>query len=119
MRLLVVDDEPAVCEVLHDFFIAEGCEVFTATDGPTALGIIKGKRPDVVLLDITMPGMDGMRVLEEARAIDPDIGIIMVSALRDDSLVKRAMVLGARAYIKKPVDLNHLRTSVLGGARTN
>ncbi|MFQ6112005.1 MAG: response regulator [Nitrospinota bacterium] len=112
-RLLVVDDEPGICEALQEFFEGEGFETFTALDGPTALEIIKRERPHVVLLDIVMPGMDGLEVLEEARAIDPKVGIIMVTAVHDEPLAKKALAMGANDYITKPLDLNYLRMSVL------
>lgn len=69
-----------------------------------------------MLLDIKMPGMNGLKVLEKARAIDRRVEIIIVNALHDGSLVKRAMSLAAKDCITKPIDLKNLRKSMLADA---
>lgn len=107
-RILVVDDEVEVCNVLEEFLTEKGFNVYTALDGPTALHKVKEVRPHVVLLDIIMPGMGGMDVLKEIKQINPTIGVIMTTAVRDHELAKKTLELGAYDYITKPVDFNYL-----------
>ena len=109
-RILVVDDEIEVCNVLRDFLTVKGYEVYTASDGRSAVAKVKEIRPHIVLLDIMMPGMDGLETLKEIRKADPRVGVIMVTAIFDEELGKRAIELGAYDYITKPVSLDYLET---------
>ncbi|TET61226.1 response regulator, partial [Candidatus Aerophobetes bacterium] len=102
-RILVVDDEIEVCNVLRDFLTVKGYEVHTVSDGRSAVAKVKEIRPHIVLLDIMMPGMDGLETLKEIRKADPRVGVIMVTAIFDEELGKRAIELGAYDYITKPV----------------
>jgi len=112
-RILVVDDEIHACDVLEKFFNLKGYEVYTAQDGQAAINKVKEFRPHIVLLDIMMPGMGGIDVLKEIKKIDPAAGVIMVTAVADEELAKRALELGAYDYITKPVNLNYLETVVI------
>ena len=78
-RLLFVDDEPLILEVLREHFKGE-YDVETALNGADALGAIIRTRPDVVMLDITMPRMNGVEVLKDIKQIDESIAVIMVTA---------------------------------------
>ncbi len=109
-RILVVDDEIEVCNVLRDFLTVKGYDVYTASDGRTAIAKVKEIRPHIVLLDIMMPGMGGLETLKEIRKVDPRVGVIMVTAIFDEELGKRAIELGAYDYITKPVSLDYLET---------
>jgi DNA-binding response OmpR family regulator len=109
-RILVVDDEIEVCNVLRDFLTVKGYEVYTASDGRSAVAKVGEVRPHIVLLDIMMPGMDGLETLKEIRKADPRVGVIMVTAIFDEELGKRAIELGAYDYITKPVSLDYLET---------
>lgn len=112
-RILVVDDEIDVCNILKKFLTSKNYEVETALNGETAVEKIRDFKPNVVLLDIMMPGMGGIETLKEIKNIDSSIGVIMVTAVIDEELAKRALELGAYEYITKPINLHHLETVVL------
>jgi DNA-binding response OmpR family regulator len=113
IKILVVDDEPEACDALKEFLSMKGYEVSTAQDGQTALRKIKEYDPQIVLLDVIMPGMNGIEVLQEIKKMDPKIGVIMVTVVTDEAQAKKTLELGAYDYITKPVDLNYLETVVL------
>jgi len=112
-RILVVDDEIEACNVLKEFLGMKGYEVYTALDGPTAITKVKEVRPHIVLLDIRMPGMDGIDVLKEIKGVDPRVGVIMTTAVTDHELAKRTLELGAYDYITKPLDLDYLEVVLM------
>ena len=112
-KILVVDDEIAIRNLLKEFLTRKGYDVYTASDGRAAIAEVKEIRPHIVLLDIMMPGMGGIDTLKEIRRIDPKVGIIMVTAISDQHLGKRAMELGAFDYITNPLDFDYLETAVM------
>jgi len=112
-RILVVDDEIAICNLLRQFLTSKGYEVYTAPDGQTAIAEVKEIRPHIVLLDIMMPGMGGIDTLKEIKKVDPKVGVIMVTAIFDEELGKRAIELGAYDYITKPVSFDYLETVLM------
>jgi CheY-like chemotaxis protein len=108
--VLVVDDEPQVVWVLEFSLQGEGYETFSAHDGMEALDQIRRHRPDLMVLDVMMPRMDGWSVLE-ALAEMPVADrprVIMVTALASTGDRDRAMRLGAEAFVAKPFDMEHL-----------
>ena len=111
-RILVVDDEKETREFLSEFLKLRGYQVLTASDGFEALTAVKNERPHIVLLDIKMPGLDGVEVLRRIRAIDKEAGVIMVTAVKDEKIGEYALKLGASDYITKPIDLDDLEKSV-------
>lgn len=112
-KILVVDDEIEACNALKEFLDTKGYEVCTAQDGKTALDKVRELRPQLVLLDMIMPGMHGIEVLQGIKKIDPNIGVIMVTVVTDEAKAKKTLQLGAYDYITKPVDLNYLDTVVM------
>ncbi|MCX5692230.1 MAG: response regulator [Candidatus Omnitrophica bacterium] len=108
--VLVVDDE----EVIRDFFIRTltGYKVLTASNGEEALNIIRKDRPDLVLLDIKMPGIDGIETLKRIKEIDSSIVVIMLSAFATLENNMSAARLGAYTSIAKPFDLEEM-TSII------
>ncbi len=113
VKLLVADDEQKICRLLEGFFSERGYQVFVAHDGPSALDCIKHERPHLVFLDLRMPGLNGLDILKEAKAIDQTIKIIIVTAIEDDSVIQRAKELGATDYVIKPFSLEYLKEEVL------
>ena len=93
--------------------MAEGYEVYKATDGSAALQLVKEIKPQLVLLDIMMPGISGIETLKEIKKIDPNIPVIMVTGVSDEATAKSAIDLGAYDYVKKPIDFNYLNTTIL------
>jgi len=112
-KLLVVDDETDICDFVKTFFKDRGFHVFTALNGEDALAIAKKERPDLVLLDIKMKGMDGLAALKHIKDLDRSIKIIMVTALADQDKMHEAYKLGACDYITKPLILDYLEQTVL------
>jgi DNA-binding NtrC family response regulator len=106
-RLLVVDDEEPVRLLLRDAFGAS-YTVVTAADGYEALTELREARPTVVLLDMLMPGMDGVETLERIQAFDPTIPVIMLTANQDADRARATLVAGAFDYVRKPFDLEGL-----------
>src|SRR5688500_15377196 len=106
-RLLIVDDEPLILEVLTEHFKGE-YDVETALNGADALGAILRARPDVVMLDINMPRMNGVEVLKDIKQIDDSIAVIMVTANEQISLAAEALKSGAFGYVPKPFDFRYL-----------
>ena len=107
-RILVVDDEIEICNLLKDFLTSKGYEVYTALDGQTAITKVKQERPHIVLLDIMMPGMDGIETLRAIKKVNPKVAVIMVTAIADNELGLRTLELGAYDYICKPFELTYL-----------
>jgi DNA-binding response OmpR family regulator len=107
-RILVVDDEEDTANMLADFLNKKGYETDIALDGREAIDKVKEERPHIVLLDIKMPGMDGIEALQKIREIDKEVGVIMVTALEDDAVGKKCVEMGAYDYITKPLSLEYL-----------
>jgi DNA-binding NtrC family response regulator len=106
-RLLIVDDEPLILEVLSEHFSPEYV-VDTALNGADALGAILRARPDVVMLDINMPRMNGLEVLKDIKQIDDSIAVIMVTANEQVAMAAEALRNGAFGYVPKPFDFRYL-----------
>jgi DNA-binding NtrC family response regulator len=106
-RLLIVDDEPLILEVLTEHFKSE-YDVETALNGADALGAILRVRPDVVMLDINMPRMNGVEVLKDIKQIDESIAVIMVTANEQVAMAAEALRSGAFGYVPKPFDFRYL-----------
>jgi DNA-binding response OmpR family regulator len=99
--ILVVDDEPKIATLARDYLEHAGFAVVTAGDGPTALATVRQRRPDLVVLDLGLPGLDGLDVTRQLRR-DSSIPIVMLTA-RDDELDKLlGLELGADDYVTKP-----------------
>jgi response regulator NasT len=103
-RILIVDDDRLVLTGLRHDLEPEGYEVFTAESGEAAVKACRADPPDLVLLDIRMPGMPGMEVARWLRA-ETDVAFVFLSAYDDRDLVKEAAEHGALGYLVKPVDI--------------
>lgn len=113
-KILVVDDEPLNCEMLQEFLSSSGYEVATALSGDEAIAAANKAQPDLVLLDIKMPGKSWLETLQELRTIAPEVQVIMVTGLRDEVLALEAEAEGAIGYVTKPVHLGHLMELITG-----
>lgn len=111
--ILVVDDDPEICNLLEKFLTKKGYNPITATSGEEALEKVKKEKPIIVLLDVKMPGMDGLMTLKRIREIDEQIGVIMITGVGNASIGEEAMNTGAYDYIMKPFDLNYLEMCLL------
>lgn len=111
-RLLIVDDEPEICEFLQSFFQDRNYEVETAYSGEDALLRAEKKRPHIVLLDISMPGIGGMKALKEFKTKHVGVKVIMVTAVETREKIEEAIRLGADNYITKPLSLEYLEKDV-------
>ena len=113
VKMLVVDDELRICDFLKGFFASKGYEVFSATSGEEALIQVPAIRPHVVLLDVRMPGMSGLEALSKIKALAPDIKVLMVTALDDETLMTEARSRGASDFITKPFSFDYLEGAVM------
>src|SRR5687767_5293031 len=111
-KVLVVDDELEVRQILLEFLSRRGYDVTTAAGGAEALAVVGTVKPDLVLLDVAMPDMDGVETLKQIVAIDPALAVIMVTANADIGVTSRLLALGAVDYVPKPVDLDYLDQAV-------
>jgi CheY-like chemotaxis protein len=102
IKILVVDDEPGICDMLKKTFSPIGFKVFTATSGPQALQLAKKEKPKIIFLDIRMPGMSGLEVLEKIKEMDKQARVNIVTVIADEETKDKARRLGADEFITKP-----------------
>ncbi|MBC8385452.1 MAG: sigma-54-dependent Fis family transcriptional regulator [Candidatus Cloacimonetes bacterium] len=117
-KILIVDDNTDMQFLLSNILSEEGYETFSAGNGNRAITEVKRNNPDLVLLDIRLPGMDGLRVLEEIRKINPEILVIMITAFGDIKSAVQAMKDGAFDYVTKPFDNEALILNIKKAMKT-
>jgi DNA-binding response OmpR family regulator len=108
-RILVIDDNPHVVDILRSYLREEGYRVIGALTSDEGLKLAILSRPELVLLDIALPGTNGIELLKRIRSINPTSRVIMVTGNIDPALARKALELGALAYIDKPFDLAYLK----------
>ena len=111
-RILVVDDEEAIRTSLARFLRARGFDVTTAESGRNALATLQEEKFVAMLSDIRMPEMTGLELVPEAHGVDPDLAIIMLTAVNDAPTATEALGMGAMDYLMKPVELGDLATAL-------
>ena len=120
--ILIVDDEPSVREVLVAFFqhayVPRGYVLETAADGAEAVAAVLRRRPALVLLDVEMPGMNGVAALRAIRAFDARIPVIMVTGNESSRVAGQLIQDGAFSYLPKPVKLQYLEHLVASALRS-
>jgi DNA-binding response OmpR family regulator len=119
-RIMVVDDDPGIRDVLRLSLKAAGCEVQTVENGKQCLETVTKYNPDVVILDVMMPGMNGDKVAKKLRknAETSNIPIIMLTGLNDSKYIKAALFdLGVKFYITKPFEIADLIDKVADSIR--
>ena len=110
--IMIVDDEVGVRDILSDAMSLSGFETLEAKDGMTALTLMRQHKPDLLIIDINMPIMDGFDLLERVRANNNDTPVIMLTAREDRADVSRGLRLGADDYVTKPFGLEELTLRV-------
>ena len=103
-RLLTVDDDPVILRALRGIFVKEGFEVLGAADGEVGLSMATAEEPDIVIVDLELPRLDGVQVLERLKVIRPGLPVVMLTGRNDVKSAVRAMQLGAFDYVTKPFD---------------
>jgi two-component system response regulator (stage 0 sporulation protein F) len=112
-KILVVDDQYGIRVLLKEVFSKDDFCVYQAENGQVALDLIQKIRPDLILLDMKMPGMDGIEFLRRLQDIPPMPKVIMMTAYGELDMVQEATKLGALAHLTKPFDIVELRSEVL------
>lgn len=111
-KVLIVDDQNGIRVLLMEVFTNEGYETFQAPNGKTALEIVREEDPDLVLLDMKIPGMDGLDILKHIKSINSSIKVIMMTAYGELDMIKEATELGAIMHFTKPFDIDEMRQAV-------
>lgn len=111
-KVLVVDDQNGIRILLMEVFSSEGYKTFQAANGKMALEIVRIESPDLVLLDMKIPGMDGLEILKHIKEASADIKVIMMTAYGELDMIKKATELGALMHFTKPFDIDELRVAV-------
>ncbi len=106
--VLVIDDQPGIRRLLVEVLSDEGYIVITAGNGYEGLQTVREYKPDLILMDMKMPGMDGIETLRELKKIDQEDRVIMMTAYGELEMVNQAQEIGASGYITKPFDINTL-----------
>ncbi|NQU74153.1 MAG: response regulator, partial [Candidatus Omnitrophica bacterium] len=112
----IIDDEIDVREFVASFFRKRKIDVITASNGKEAIDLVKKQRPNLILLDIKMPDMDGIEALRQIREKDKDVTVIMVTGKspEDENAFNKCRQFGASDYIHKPLELDILEKTVMG-----
>lgn len=111
-KVLIVDDQNGIRVLLLEVFSSEGYNTFQAANGKIALEIVRRESPDLVLLDMKIPGMDGLEILKHIKTIDSSIKVIMMTAYGELDMIKEATDLGALMHFTKPFDIDEMRMEV-------
>ena len=112
-QILVVDDEAAVRDMLIDFLTDHGYTAQGAENGEMALALVGRLKPQVILLDIAMPGLNGLETLKRLRVQAPKSAVIMISGHADQDMALEALDHGAYDFIQKPLDFKYLERTLL------
>ena len=111
-KLLIVDDQFGIRILLNEVFSKEGYQTFQAANGYQALDIVEKHAPDLVLLDMKIPGMDGIEILKRLKAINSDIQVIIMTAYGELDMIQESKDLGAITHFAKPFDIDEIRAAV-------
>jgi len=112
VKLMIVDDSSIIRKLIQNYLNEYHIEIVgEAGDGKSAVELFRVLRPDLVTMDIVMPEMDGLSVIDEIRKIDPNVKIMVVTALSDKSTGIEAMKRGAKSYVVKPFTPDKLKNA--------
>ncbi len=112
-KIMVVDDEKDLNQLLCTYLNNQGFKTISAYNGQEALDLLKAEMPGLILLDVMMPGIDGLEVLRRIRENNKYTKIIMLTALEDKDVIKKASELGADDYIPKPYSFEQIKHTLL------
>src|SRR5512138_714234 len=115
-KILVIDDEPSILNLVTAYLKPEGYEVYTATDGPSGLKAARAFKPDLVLLDIMLPGMDGIELLSRLRR-ESEVYVILLTAKTEETDKVVGLSVGADDYVTKPFSPRELTARVKAALR--
>ena len=111
-KILIVDDQFGIRILLNEVLHKAGYETYQAANGIQALEIVNTDSPDLVLLDMKIPGMDGIEILKRMKVINPDIRVIIMTAYGELDMIQEAKDLGAITHFAKPFDIDDIRNAV-------
>lgn len=111
-KILIVDDQYGIRILLNEVFHKEGYQTFQAANGVQAIDIVHKHSPDLVLLDMKIPGMDGIEILKRLKKIDKNIQVIIMTAYGELDMIQEAKELGAVTHFAKPFDIDEIRGAV-------
>src|SRR5512138_943894 len=128
-KILLIDDEPSITNLVSAYLKPEGYEVYTASDGPSGLKAVRAFKPDLVLLDIMLPGLDGLELLTRLRR-ESDVYVILLTAKTEETDKVVGLSVGADDYVTKPFSpreltarvkaaLRRIQTSAASGSEVN
>lgn len=112
IKILIVDDEPDACRLFKKIAGQWGYKIFTRTNAYKALAFYKKEKPDIVFVDIVMPGIDGITLLKKIIEYNPRQIVTIITGYGDLRSAKAAMKLGAYDYVSKPLDMKLLKNSI-------
>src|SRR5512136_1768690 len=115
-KILVIDDEPSIVNLVSAYLKPEGYEVYTASDGPAGLKAAKAYKPDLVVLDLMLPGMDGLELLSRLRR-ESDVYVILLTARTEETDKIVGLSVGADDYVTKPFSPRELTARVKAALR--
>lgn len=108
LKIMLVDDEERFLVTTRKLFAKKGCDILTATSGPEALDILRTKKVHVVILDVKMPGMDGLATLRQIKKLYPMVEVIMLTGHAIAETAVEVLKAGAANYLMKPTDIDDL-----------
>jgi len=111
IKILIIDDEPSIVNLVSAYLKPEGYEVFTAADGPSGLKAAKAYKPDLIVLDLMLPGLDGIELLSQLRR-ESDTYVIMLTARAEETDKIIGLSIGADDYLTKPFDIRELQARI-------
>ncbi|QQE78819.1 response regulator [Alicyclobacillus sp. SO9] len=111
-KVLIVDDQLGIRVLLQEVLSKEGYQTYQAHNGSLALDLAVSERPDLILLDMKIPGMDGLEILRNLRKKEITAKVLMMTAYGELDLIQEAMEMGAVAHFTKPFDIDELRQVV-------
>ena len=111
-KIVIVDDEEDLLGLIKDYLEGEGHTVFAAADGKKGLELILNEKPELVLLDIRLPGLSGFEILNQAKAAQPGLKVLMLTGNQDETADRQAIQAGASQVLKKPIGLLEIESAV-------